>query len=145
MSSERTSPVDGWPCWIEIPARDVEKLKTFYSSLFPSWTWTETDHPHDGPPVALFEFKKPKGLGGGIIKMPEDCGPNSQTLGSGVTVYHMVESLEKTEARIHALGGKTVLPKTAQGEMGYFINATDPEGNRIGIYQLRSTEGEGDK
>jgi len=38
------------------------------------------------------------GLGGGIVKMPEDCGPNTLTLGSGVTIYHMVESLEKVRS-----------------------------------------------
>jgi hypothetical protein len=38
------------------------------------------------------------GLGGGIVKMPEDCGPNTQSLGSGITVYHMVESLEQVRS-----------------------------------------------
>ncbi|KIX97421.1 uncharacterized protein Z520_06873 [Fonsecaea multimorphosa CBS 102226] len=143
MSSEAaawTPPAEGSPCWIEIPARDIDKLKEFYSNLFPTWTWrgdsSDSDH-H----VAPFQFKDPKCLSGGLVKMPDDCGPNTQTLGSGVTVYHMVESLEKTEARIHELGGKTVMPKTAQGDSGVYINATDPEGNRFGIYQLVQSSG----
>jgi len=138
MASEAEAwdpPAEGSPCWVEIPARDIEKLKTFYSGLFTTWTW-RPDSSDSGHHVATFQFKDPKGLGGGLVKMPDDCGPNTQTLGSGITVYHMVESLEKTEARIHELGGKTVLPKTAQGDSGFYINATDPEGNRFGIYQL---------
>jgi len=35
------------------------------------------------------------GLGGGIVKMPDECGPNNQSLGSGFTVYYFVDSLEK--------------------------------------------------
>ncbi|OAP55782.1 hypothetical protein AYL99_09934 [Fonsecaea erecta] len=130
-----TPPAEGSPCWVEIPARDIEKLKTFYSNLFPTWTW-RPEVSDSGHQVAVFEFKDLKGLGGGLVKMPDDCGPNTQALGSGITVYHMVESLEKTEARVHELGGKTVLAKTAQGDSGVYINVTDPEGNRFGIYQL---------
>jgi len=29
--------------------------------------------------------------------MREDCGPHNQSLGSGVTVYHLVENLEKVK------------------------------------------------
>jgi hypothetical protein len=42
----------------------------------------------------------------------------------------------QTEARVHELGGKTVLPKTAEGTNGFYINVTDPEGNRFGLYEL---------
>jgi hypothetical protein len=35
------------------------------------------------------------GLGGGIVKISDECGPHNQSLGSGFTVYHFVESLEK--------------------------------------------------
>jgi hypothetical protein len=35
------------------------------------------------------------GLGGGVIKMPDECGPHNQSLGSGFTVYYFVDSLEK--------------------------------------------------
>jgi hypothetical protein len=36
-----------------------------------------------------------QGHGGGIVKMPEDCGANSQALGSGFTLYIFVDNLEK--------------------------------------------------
>lgn len=35
------------------------------------------------------------GFGGGIVKMPEGCAPTEQVMGTGTTVYYMVESLEK--------------------------------------------------
>lgn len=96
------------------------------------------------------------GLGGGLVKMPEDCRPNTQTLGSDVTIYHMVESLEKVrslipkvETDLSLTWNQTRLKLTSmnwvvrrscqrppQADSDFYINATDLEGNRFGIYQL---------
>jgi hypothetical protein len=34
------------------------------------------------------------GLSGGIVQMPEGCAPTEQTMGSGMTVYYLVDSLD---------------------------------------------------
>lgn len=36
---------------------------------------------------------------------------------------------------IIGLGGVNVLPKTPQGENGWFANFKDPEGNWFGVYE----------
>jgi len=131
-----TTPPEGSVCWIETPARDLEKLKTFYTTLFPTWKPMPPAPGNTEAEVSAFTFASPKGLGGSINKMPEDAGPHSQAVGSGSTVYYFVDSLEKTEARVHELGGKTVKGKTPQSTMGWFMNMTDPEGNIFGIYQI---------
>lgn len=41
-----------------------------------------------------------EGLSGGIIKMPEDCGANSQVLGSGFTLYFFVDNIEKASSSV---------------------------------------------
>ncbi|KAF2436133.1 hypothetical protein EJ08DRAFT_645142 [Tothia fuscella] len=131
-------PPEGSPCWIEIPARDVEKLKTFYSALFPSWKFTpdiDVDS-MTGIKTSQYSFTRPKGFGGGIVQMPEDIPLGEQAMGYGYTVYYFVNSIDETLGRIHELGGATVLEKKAQSENGFFANATDPEGNRFGIYEL---------
>jgi predicted enzyme related to lactoylglutathione lyase len=70
--------------------------------------------------------------------MPPGAPPVAeQIMGSGLTVYFFVDSIEKATEKIEALGGKTVLPKKTQGTSGYFSNLVDIEGNRFGIYQLQ--------
>jgi predicted enzyme related to lactoylglutathione lyase len=61
----------------------------------------------------------------------------SQAMGSGFTVYYMVDSIEEATERIENAGGKLVLPKTQQADSGFFANLTDVEGNRFGIYTMR--------
>jgi len=131
-------PIEGSPCWVEIPARDIEKLKSFYSTLFPSWEFKEEANygGEGGAKVAMYNFKRPEGFGGGIVQMPTECGTNEQHMGSGFTLYYLVDDLEKTLERINELGGSTVMPKVKQGESGWFANAKDVEGNRFGIYEL---------
>ena len=86
--------------------------------------------------------------------MPEGMNDTSQqAMGKGYTTYFFVDSIEevstkefvimpywcllKSTAHLESLGAKTVLPKTEQGEDGWFSNLVDIEGNRFGIYQLR--------
>jgi hypothetical protein len=39
------------------------------------------------------------GFGGGIVQMPEGCVSTEQIMGSGMTVYYMVDSLETVSLR----------------------------------------------
>ncbi|GIK04349.1 hypothetical protein Aspvir_008430 [Aspergillus viridinutans] len=50
------------PCFLEIPAQNVEKLKTFYASLFPSWEWKPAhgEATEDGNQMRHFKFSEPK-------------------------------------------------------------------------------------
>jgi predicted enzyme related to lactoylglutathione lyase len=39
VSKKFPKPQEGLQCWIEIPAKDLQKLKQFYADAFPNWTW----------------------------------------------------------------------------------------------------------
>ncbi|OOQ86212.1 hypothetical protein PEBR_22428 [Penicillium brasilianum] len=143
-------PPEGCPCWVEIPARDTEALKqgteivltisfgkAFYGAIFPSWEWRPAQSAEDQSKVQHYSFAEPKGLSGGIVQMPEGCAPTEQTMGSGMTVYYLVDSLDDMEKRIHECGGSTCLGKTPESSHGWFMNFRDPEGNRFGCYEFR--------
>ncbi|KAH1622686.1 hypothetical protein KXX16_000017 [Aspergillus fumigatus] len=131
------APPAGSPCWVEIPARDTQKLKGFYSAIFPSWEWRPAQSAEDQSKVQHYSFVEPKGLTGGIVQMPEGCAPTEQIMGSGMTVYYLVDSLDMVEKTIRECGGGTCLPKTPESSHGWFMNFRDPEGNRFGCYEIR--------
>ncbi|GFF82882.1 hypothetical protein IFM47457_05951 [Aspergillus lentulus] len=149
-------PPAGSPCWVEIPARDTEKLKAFYGAIFPSWEWRTAQAAEEQSKVQHYSFAEPKGkpilmnwhikiaewvfrlgLSGGIVQVPEGCAPTEQSMGSGMTVYYSVDSLDVVEKKIHERGGSTCLAKTTESSHGWFMNFRDPEGNRFGCYEFR--------
>ncbi|KAF2184132.1 hypothetical protein K469DRAFT_199749 [Zopfia rhizophila CBS 207.26] len=135
-------PPEGSPCWIEIMSTNPPKLKEFYASLFPSWNWKPANEEYKEDFIAMYDFKQPSGISGGIVKLPEGCvqSRGEQPMGIGFTVYYFVESIEKTDKRIAELGGSMCLPKTEQGKNGWFANFKDPEGNRFGVYELNRSK-----
>ncbi|KIM99145.1 hypothetical protein OIDMADRAFT_181574 [Oidiodendron maius Zn] len=132
-------PPFGSPCWVEIPAADVTACKEFYSKLFPSWTWTPSTDRHPEDKLALYKFGTADGLGGGIVKVPVECKASGGELkkGVGVTIYHLVESIEETKKRVEELGGVAVTEKEPESDSGWHMHFKDTEGNRFGIYQLK--------
>ncbi|ORY18221.1 hypothetical protein BCR34DRAFT_361470 [Clohesyomyces aquaticus] len=91
-----TIPPEGSPCWVEIMSTDPPKLKSFYESLFPSWSFKNlVAGDARGNDVVHYEFAKPAGLSGGIVKLPEGCTPGEQPMGKGMTVYYFVVSIEE--------------------------------------------------
>ncbi|KAF2732619.1 hypothetical protein EJ04DRAFT_553942 [Polyplosphaeria fusca] len=128
-------PPIGSVCWIEILSKDPPKLKDFYASLFPAWIWNPAqDEPQTE--VVHYKFSQPQGLSGGIVKRSEDCAPAEQAMGAGMTVYYFVESIDKIEGEIERAGGKKCFGKTEQGDMGWFANFRDLDGNRFGVYEV---------
>ncbi|KAJ5906361.1 uncharacterized protein N7473_003277 [Penicillium subrubescens] len=144
MSTETTNaakaqwkpPQQGSPCWVEIPARNTERLKAFYAAIFPSWEWRPAESAEGQSKVLHYSFAEPKGFTGGIVQMPEGCAPTEQIMGSGMTVYYSVDSLDMIEKRILEHGGSTCLSKTTESSHGWFMNFRDPEGNRFGCYEF---------
>ncbi|KAH8663431.1 hypothetical protein BGZ60DRAFT_411290 [Tricladium varicosporioides] len=132
-----TPPQAGTPCWIEIPAVDVQACKKFYSSLFPSWTFKQdtAKYPEDG--IAMWTFTGLSGLSGGIIKVDATCKTTEQPKGVGITVYHFVESIDETKKRVEELGGVAQSEKNKEGDNGWYMYFKDVEGNRFGIYEVR--------
>ncbi|KAH7113289.1 Glyoxalase/Bleomycin resistance protein/Dihydroxybiphenyl dioxygenase [Dendryphion nanum] len=132
-------PPVGAPCWIEVMSVDPPKLKEFYAGLFPAWEFIPATEEYKEDMVVMYKFNEPKGLSGGIVKLPEGCERAAQPLGIGFTVYFWVNDLEATEKRVHELGGTTVVGKKREGKTGWFMNFKDPEGNRFAAYTMDSS------
>ncbi|KAH8712002.1 Glyoxalase/Bleomycin resistance protein/Dihydroxybiphenyl dioxygenase [Phaeosphaeriaceae sp. PMI808] len=129
-------PPVGAPCWIEIMSSDPQKLKEFYTAIFPAWNFRASKG-NEGVEVVHYEFEQPSGLSGGIVKLPESCGkPSEQPMGIGYTVHYFVDSIDEVGKKIVELGGVNVLPKTPERENGWFANFKDPDGNRFGVYEM---------
>ncbi|PMD66841.1 uncharacterized protein K444DRAFT_605837 [Hyaloscypha bicolor E] len=131
------SPPTGSPCWIDIPAVDVEACKEFYSTLFPSWEFKEPTEAK----LAMWSFASPSGLSGGIVQVSASCKNNKLQNGMGVTVYHFVESIDEIKKRVEGLGGLSCSGKEKAGDHGMWMYFKDVEGNRFGVYEMIAGEG----
>ncbi|KAF8860192.1 hypothetical protein BDZ45DRAFT_800985 [Acephala macrosclerotiorum] len=131
------APPPGSPCWVAIPAVDVQACKKFYSSVFPSWEFKAGTEQYPDEKIAMWNFAAPSGLGGGILQVSADCKRSELKDGMGVTIYHFVESIEETQKKVEELGGKSLCEKTPEGTNGWLMYFMDVAGNRFGIYQLK--------
>jgi len=106
----------------EIPANDIQRAKSFYSTLF---GWDIKEIP--GMDYWMITTCGEKTVDGGMMKRQNP----QQT----ITNYIDVPSVEKYAAVVEKLGGKVILPKTAVPEMGYFAICLDTENNAFGIWE----------
>ncbi len=115
----------------EIPALDVEKLKTFYEAVFgwkielalgPIEYWTIQTVPVDANGMLL----RP-GVNGGMYKKQV---PESKPIN-----YFAVESISDFLAKTEKMGGKVIQPKQEVPNVGWIAAAEDPEGNEFALIQ----------
>ena len=115
----------------EIPAKDVNKLKSFYEKLF-DWKinhisvggidyWTIQTSPvnEEGNPI--------NGINGGMYQKADE---NNQPV-NYVTVKDIDESVKLAEK----LGASVLSGKQEIPGVGYFAVLRDPEGNQIALMQ----------
>lgn len=116
--------------WFEIPAKDFNRAKKFYSSVFKTKI---TDMPMQNMKYGVFQYdNENNGVGGGIIEA-EGCNPSKD----GVTVYLPGgNDLSVPLAKVEAAGGTIVLPKTSIGENGFMAQVIDTEGNKIALHSM---------
>lgn len=113
----------------EIPAEDLERLKTFYRDVF-GWTFVEAQGDYwmiqtvptdeDGMPL------EPRVNGG----MVERQGPDHT-----ITNYISVESIDKFTRKLEDAGGKILVEKTPVPGVGYWAIFQDPDGNSMAIME----------
>ena len=115
----------------DIPAKDIAKLRRFYIDLF-GWkieTWPGIEKEYQMieivPRNEKWRVRKP-GVNGGEGKKMKDA----TTLN-----YISVESVDEYSEKIEKLGGKITVPKQEIPGIGWFVIATDPEGNSFAIMQ----------
>jgi predicted enzyme related to lactoylglutathione lyase len=115
----------------EIPAKNVEKLKKFYSELFgwkiyrapgPIEYWIIETVPVDENGMTL----RP-GVNGGMYKKDQ---PQLKPIN-----YILVEDVDGSIQKIKTLGGTITRPKQEVPGVGWIAQGLDPEGNSIALMQ----------
>lgn len=119
--------------WFEIPVKDFQRAKKFYSSLLAEEV-TEMPTP-DGTKYGILPYDmENKGVGGAIMEANDKFEPSTK----GTTVYlNGGEDLSAPLSRVENSGGKIIMPKTAIGENGYMAQFIDTEGNRIALHSMK--------
>ncbi len=108
---------------LDIPATDPAAAGKFYADLF-DWK-IQVD-----PTFNYHMFQADAGPGGGFVQVNEAAGYKP----GEVLIYVSTDDIDATLARVEALGGKTLQPKTEIPQVGWFAFFADPAGNRIGLF-----------
>jgi uncharacterized protein len=116
----------------EIPYDDVDRATDFYKNVF---GWNIDAIPdmnyHAVGTVEKDENNLPKEVGainGGMYKRDEGSSK------SPVLVID-VSSVEEHLGKIKEAGGKVIKEKTQIGDMGYYAQVEDTEGNVVGLWE----------
>lgn len=108
--------------WLEIPVRDLAAGAAFYDAVFGYSTIVNRSGPR--PSAVLNSMDR---TGGAMLV--ED------TPGGGPVIHlALADTVEDGMARLEAAGGKVTSP-VIEIPAGRFAYATDPDGNRLGLYQ----------
>jgi len=110
----------------EIPSMDYERSKEFYEALF---GWKVEVIP--GMNYAMIDIEG--GIGGGFTN---EYKPETE---HGIGLYFEVDDIPATLAKAVKLGGIQAVGKTGigGGEMGYYGEFRDPDGNLIGVWSQK--------
>ena len=106
----------------EIPADDVGRATAFYSDVF-GWTYDDW-----GDENVMIHAAGDDSIGGDIYKRDKPQPP---------TVVITVDSIEDALDAVLKAGGQRLGQIEALGEMGRYAYFTDPEGNRLGLWDTR--------
>jgi predicted enzyme related to lactoylglutathione lyase len=118
--------------WIEIPVRDFDRAKKFYSAIY-DYEMPETTVRDIRMGFLPYEQKEHRV--GGAICSGQGYVPSQQ----GTLPYlNGGSDLTTVLNRIEKAGGKILQPKTFLGEgIGYSALFTDTEGNRIALHSRK--------
>ena len=117
--------------WVEIPAKNFERAKKFYETIF-DVTMNLVSIPRGKYATFPLDMEG-LGAGGAIVE-----GDGYEPSGNGAIIYmDRGEDLDTPLSKVEGAGGKIILPKTkngANGEFGFIAHFIDSEGNRIGLH-----------
>jgi predicted enzyme related to lactoylglutathione lyase len=118
----------------EIPAKNIQKLKTFYENVL-GWKIINASMPgmeywliHTVPTDEKGMPQRP-GVNGGLYPRTPDM-PNATQVN-----YVTIENIDEYTAKVTAQGGKILTPKQQVPTVGWIAVAEDPEGNQFGLLQ----------
>jgi predicted enzyme related to lactoylglutathione lyase len=118
----------------EIPATNVEVLKSFYEAVL---GWKIIKAPLGGTDYWLIQtvptdekgmLQRP-GVNGGLYSRAPDM-PNATQVN-----YISVENIDEYITKVTTAGGKILMPKQQVPTVGAIAIAADPEGNAFGLIQ----------
>src|SRR5438132_11514635 len=114
---------------LEIPANDPKEAGKFYAELF-DWK-LELD-----PNFNYLQFEAPPGPGGAFIQVGK--GEAGDIKPGDMVVYFGTDDIDATLAKVEALGGKALIPKTEIPNVGWFGWFSDPTGNKVALYTSKN-------
>ena len=131
MANQQTTIKPGDICHFELPVKDVERAKAFYSEIF-GWTFQampEMDYTivSTGPSDPQTGPTEPGFINGGMFQREDGF--------SGPVVVIDVPDIVAALASVEASGGTVGRGKEAVGEMGFAAYFTDTEGNLVGLWE----------
>lgn len=116
--------------WFEIPAKDIERSKKFYETIFEIQM---DSYAMDDTKMAFFPWKEGSGKATGAVAQSNNHKPSME----GTIVYlNANPKMDVVIEKVEKAGGKVLVPKTNIGEHGYFAFIMDTEGNNIGIHSM---------
>lgn len=117
--------------WFEIPVKNFERGKKFYSAILGKEI-QQMEHPTLKYGMLPFDMKQ-EGVGGAIVK-GEGYEPSSK----GSLIYlNGGDDLDKVLSKVEKAGGKILLPKTSLGPNGFMAQFKDTEGNRVALHSMK--------
>ena len=106
--------------YLEFPAKDIEKTKAFFSSVF---GWSFVDY---GPEYTAFSNA---GIDGGFFK----CNKSVSTENGSALIIFYSKNLEQTLYKIEAAGGSIIKP-IFSFPGGRRFHFGDPNGNEFAVW-----------
>ena len=118
----------------EIPAKNVEALKSFYEAVL-GWKILKAPIPsmdywiiQTVPTDEKGMLQRP-GVNGGLYPRTPDMP------GAAQVNYISVENIDEYVAKVITAGGKIIVAKQQIPKIGSLVIAADPEGNAFGLIQ----------
>ncbi|VAX33233.1 Glyoxalase family protein [hydrothermal vent metagenome] len=111
--------------YLEFPARDIEKTKTFFTAIF---NWSFVDY---GPEYSAFANA---GIDGGFFKSEQSVSAEN---GSVLVVFYS-KNLEETQVKIKTAGG-SIIKETFSFPGGRRFHFSDPNGNEYAVWSDLNT------
>lgn len=125
MAKWTISPGD-W-CHIDVPSRNPERSRQFYSGIF---GWRIEAYPGAN---YMGITTSEDGILSGLGALAEVVGLPSSS--PGPVPYIRPDDFDDTLTAIERAGGEVLIPKTDVLGYGWFAHFRDPDGNVIGLWQ----------
>lgn len=117
-------PRDGFPCWVDLMADDVDRALGFYAETL-GWTAGERSGPEFGGYAMWFQDDVPAA----------GVGPVNGGAPPAWTVYLATSDIDATLAAASAAGGRMLTPALQIGPLGRMAVMADPADTVIGLWQ----------